>query len=377
MSPRRPEKRDESRLETSARTALSSAASCKGEPQKSTHTPVMRASSYVRVEQQRKGDRRERGRSPVLGVYRSGERRNVGGRTQRSAVDDMTMRAPRSRLRSRARSGLLALSLFGLLFLTGCSTELVDQMKRLGFPENAGGGRSEYILNLWIGTWIAALAVGVLVWGLILWAANRYKTKHAKMPRQNRYNLPMEIFYTIAPFIIIAVLFYYTVLAQNAVTAKEPNPEVTIDVVGQKWSWTFNYKAADNPAVGSDVWEAGTINKTPDLYLPVGKLVQFNLISPDVIHSFWVPSFYEKLDVIPGRLNSLQITPTTEGVFPGRCAELCGTYHSAMLFNLHVVSESDYNAYLNSLEAKGQIGEAKGPAQANSPAKSGSEEGTR
>jgi cytochrome c oxidase subunit 2 len=210
-----------------------------------------------------------------------------------------------------------------------------------------------------------------------LWAANRYKTKHAKMPRQNRYNLPMEIFYTIAPFIIIAVLFYYTVLAQNAVTAKEPNPEVTIDVVGQKWSWTFNYKAADNPAVGSDVWEAGTINKTPDLYLPVGKLVQFNLISPDVIHSFWVPSFYEKLDVIPGRLNSLQITPTTEGVFPGRCAELCGTYHSAMLFNLHVVSESDYNAYLNSLEAKGQTGEAKGPAQANSPAKSGSEEGTR
>jgi cytochrome c oxidase subunit 2 len=152
---------------------------------------------------------------------------------------------------------------------------------------------------------------------------------------------------------------------------------VTIDVVGQKWSWTFNYKAADNPAVGSDVWEAGTINKTPDLYLPVGKLVQFNLISPDVIHSFWVPSFYEKLDVIPGRHNSLQLRPTTEGVFPGRCAELCGTYHSAMLFNLHVVSETDYNAYLNSLEAKGQTGEAKGPAHANSPAKSGSEEGAR
>ena len=300
----------------------------------------------------------------------------MGGRTQRSAVDDLTVLAARSRLRSRVRPGLLALSLFGLLFLTGCSAELVDQMKRLGFPPPASD-RGEPILDLWIGTWIAAFVVGFLVWGLILWAANRYKTKHAKMPRQNRYNLPMEIFYTIAPFIIIAVLFYYTVLAQNAVTAKEPNPEVTIDVVGQKWSWTFNYKAADNPAVGSDVWEAGTINQTPDLYLPVGKLVQFNLTSPDVIHSFWVPSFYEKLDVIPGRLNSLQLRPTTEGVFPGRCAELCGTYHSAMLFNLHVVSESDYNAYLNSLEAKGQTGEAKGPAQANSPAKSGSEEGTR
>jgi len=166
-------------------------------------------------------------------------------------------------------------------------------------------------------------------------------------------------------------------LTQNAVQAKSANPDITIDVVGQKWSWTFNYKSANNPAVGQDVWEAGTINKTPDLYVPVGKLIQFNLSSPDVIHSFWVPSFYEKLDVIPGRHNSLQMTPTTEGVFAGRCAELCGTYHSAMLFNVHIVSENDYNAYLKTLVAKGQIGEAKGPAWANSAAKTGSEEGTR
>jgi cytochrome c oxidase subunit II len=288
----------------------------------------------------------------------------------------MRVHIGRHRAIVRFRTVALSLSLFGLLFLTGCSAELTAQIKRLGFPPPASD-RSPDILNLWIGTWIAAIAVGVLVWALILWAANRYKTKHAKMPKQNRYNLPMEIFYTIAPFIIIAVLFYYTVLTQNAVTKKVADPQVTIDVVGQKWSWTFNYKAAGNPAVGQDVWEAGTINKTPDLYLPVGKLIQFNLSSPDVIHSFWVPSFYEKLDVVPGRHNSLQMTPTAEGIYAGKCAELCGTYHSAMLFNVHVVSESDYNTYLKSLVAKGQIGEAKGPAMANSPVKTGSEEGTR
>jgi cytochrome c oxidase subunit 2 len=282
----------------------------------------------------------------------------------------------RQRAIRRLRPLVLSLSLFGLLFLTGCSAELTAQIKRLGFPPPASD-RSPYILNLWIGTWIAAFAVGILVWALILWAANRYKTKHAKLPNQNRYNLPMEIIYTIAPFIVIAVLFYYTVLAQNAVQKKVADPEVTIDVVGQKWSWTFNYKAADNPAVGQNVWEAGTINKTPDLYVPIGKLIQFNLSSPDVIHSFWVPSFYEKLDVIPGRHNSLQMTPTAEGVFAGKCAELCGTYHSAMLFNVHVVSENDYNSYLKSLIAKGQVGEAKGPALANTPVKTGSEEGTR
>ena len=316
------------------------------------------------------------GQAPLLGVYRSDERRNVGGRAERSAVDDMKVLRGRRRVIGRLRPALLGLSLFGLLFLTGCSAELTAQIKRLGFPPPASD-RSPYILNLWIGTWIAAIAVGVLVWILILWAANRYKTKHARMPKQNRYNLPMEIFYTIAPFIIIAVLFYYTVLAQNAVQKKVADPEVTIDVVGQKWSWTFNYKAANNPAVGSDVWEAGTINRTPDLYLPVGKLIQFNLSSPDVIHSFWVPSFYEKLDVIPGRHNILQMRPTTEGVLAGKCAELCGTYHSAMLFNVHVVSENEYNTYLKSLVAKGQIGEARGPALANSPVKTGSEEGTR
>jgi cytochrome c oxidase subunit 2 len=304
------------------------------------------------------------------------ERRNVGGRTERSAVDDVAVTAARRRSGRRVRSFLLALSLFGPLFLTGCTAEAIEQFRRLGFPPPASD-RSPFILDLWIGTWIAAFAVGILVWGLILWAANRYKTKHAKMPRQNRYNLPMEIFYTIAPFIIIAVLFYYTVLAQNAVLETTEDPDVTVDVVGQKWSWTFNYKAADNPAVGQDVWEAGTINQTPDLYLPVGKLVQFNLSSPDVIHSFWVPSFYSKLDVIPGRHNSFQLTPTTEGDFPGKCAELCGTYHSAMLFNVHIVSEDEYNTYLKTLVAKGQIGEAKGPAQANSAATTGAEEGTR
>ena len=304
----------------------------------------------------------------------------MGGRTKRPAPDNVTLPQVRGglrSLRSRVRPALLAFSILSLLFLTGCSPELTAQIKRLGFPPPAGGDRGERILDLWIGSWIAAFAVGFIVWGLILWASTRYKTKHAKMPRQNRYNLPMEIFYTIAPFIIIGVLFYYTVLAQNAVTEKVANPEVTVDVVGQKWSWTFNYKAADNPAVGSDVWEAGTINKTPELYLPVNKLVQFNLSSPDVIHSFWVTSFYTKLDVIPGRLNSFQITPTTEGVFAGKCAELCGTYHSAMLFNVHVVSEADYNAYLKTLVAKGQTGEAKGPALANSPVRTGSEEGTR
>jgi cytochrome c oxidase subunit 2 len=262
----------------------------------------------------------------------------------------------------------------GLVGLAGCSADTVAQLKRVGLPE-AASNRAPYVFDLWIGTWIAAGIVCVGMWGLILWAAIRYRTKHNEMPPQNRYNLPMEIFYTIAPFIIIGVLFYYTVLAQNNVLAKVPEPDVTVNVVGQKWSWTFNYKSADNPAVGKDVYEAGTINQTPTLYLPVNKTVRFNLSSPDVIHSFWIPSFYTKMDVIPGRHNFFDATPNREGEFVGKCAELCGTYHSAMLFNVRIVSEDEYNAYLKTLVAKGQTGEAKGPTNANVPAQANAQAG--
>jgi cytochrome c oxidase subunit 2 len=295
------------------------------------------------------------------------ERRDVGGSSERPALIEQSSVPVRRRV-GLIRRGLLTTVAMGLLALAGCSADTEGQFERLGLPRPVTD-RAPEILHLWIGTWIAAGIIGVMVWGLIFYAAVRFKTKHNEMPKQNRYNLPMEIFYTIAPFIIIGVLFYYTILAQNKVVAEVAKPDVTVDVVGQKWSWTFNYKSANNPAVGSDVYEAGTINKTPTLYLPVGKTVRFNLSSPDVIHSFWVPAFYRKLDVVPGKLNQhIDLTPTEKGLYRGKCTELCGTYHSAMLFNVAVVSEDEYNAYLKTLVAKGQVGEAKGPAFSNSPA---------
>ncbi len=260
----------------------------------------------------------------------------------------------------RLAAGLAMGAAASTTLLAGCSAELNAQILRLGLPEGASSN-SPTIGNLWIGFWIAAFAVGLFTLGLIMWAALKYRRKTDEMPKQNRYNLPMEILYTVVPFIAVGVLFYFTVIAQNRVLEKAAEPEVTVDVVGQKWSWTFNYLEADNPAVGQDVWNAGTISKTPDLYLPVGKSVRFNLSSPDVIHSFWVPAFYQKLDVVPGRNNSFDMTPTKLGTFQGKCTELCGTYHSAMLFNVRVVSEEEYNTYLKSLVAAGQTGTAKGP----------------
>lgn len=262
------------------------------------------------------------------------------------------------------RRALIALSALGVGALAGCSQADYESLARLGYPV-AASDRAPVMHDLWIGTWIAAGVVGVGVWGLILYAAIRYRRRNADAPPQKRYNLPMEIFYSLAPFVVIGVLFYYTVLAQDEVLAEVEQPDHVVDVVGQKWSWTFNYKEADNASVGNDVWEAGTINNSPDLYLPVGESVRFNLSSPDVIHSFWIPSFAFKRDVIPGRVSSFDVTPTREGVYAGKCAELCGTYHSAMIFNVHVVSEAEYNDYLQGLAERGNIGEAKGAEAAN------------
>jgi len=205
------------------------------------------------------------------------------------------------------------------------------------------------------------------VWGLIIWVMIRYRKKgDDHLPAQRQYNLPLELLYTLVPFLIIGVLFFFTVQTQNGVQAKVTDQPVhTINVVGQKWSWSFSYMEDANPAVGAVVHEAGTIDKIPDLYLPVDKPVRFNLRSADVIHSFYIPAFYYKLDVIPGRLNSFDVTPDKIGTYSGKCAELCGTYHAAMLFTVHVVSEEDYTAYLNTLKAAGQTGEITAPAYPN------------
>ena len=268
----------------------------------------------------------------------------------------------------RPKKLLLAGSVLAVtLALSGCSAETVAQWGRFGLPE-AASDRAPFVGNLWAGAWIASLVVGVFVWGLMVWVMIRFRKRHPdEQPRQTRYNLPLELLYTLVPFLIIGVLFVYTVQAQNGVLAKETvQPVTTVNVIGQKWSWTFNYMEASNPAVGTVVHEAGTIDKIPDLYLPVNKPVRFNLASADVIHSFWVPAFYFKLDVIPGRQNSFDITPDKVGTYSGKCAELCGTYHAAMLFTVHVVSEEEYLAYLATLKANpDNVGEVKAPDYPN------------
>jgi cytochrome c oxidase subunit II len=244
-----------------------------------------------------------------------------------------------------------------LLLTAGCSQETSAQWTRWGLPVGASQ-QSGNIGSLWSGAWTASMVVGVIVWGLIGYAIIRFRRKHRdEKPKQNRYNVPLEIMYTVLPFLIIGVLFLYTVRTQDTVMAHSDTPDHTIMALGQKWSWTFNYYEQDNPQVGAVIHNAGTIENYPDLYLPVNQKILFKVESNDVDHSFWIPEFYFKMDAIPGRTNTFEVTPTKLGTYLGKCAELCGAYHSQMLFNVHVVTLPEYYAYLNDLKAKGQTGE--------------------
>jgi cytochrome c oxidase subunit II len=266
----------------------------------------------------------------------------------------------------RVRSPLVGIALLAFL-VSGCSDD--TQAGRLAMPDPASA-QGQHVLDLWQGAWIAALVTGVIVWGLIFYVVLRFRRRSDdEIPIQTRYNLPLEIFYTLAPVVMVIVFFNHTVKVQNDVLRDETVPDNIVEVTGQQWSWTFNYgigeldptadddRMDDNFSYEQYAYEAGTGSYIPELWLPVDETTRFNLYSPDVIHDFGVPSFLMKMDVIPGRVNHYVITPTREGVYRGACYELCGVYHARMLFEVHVVSRDEYDDHVAELEANGQTSE--------------------
>jgi len=280
-------------------------------------------------------------------------------------------RLPRAERRIVRRLSLVAVTATAMLALSGCSSQ---EFERLGMPDPATD-RAERALSLWQGAWIAALAVGVVVWGLIIFASVKFRRHEGDaLPRQVRYHLPVEILYTFIPFVIVGVLFYFTVRDQNKIldvnTASPPAHAIT--VVGEQWSWTFNYN--EQKAVGDVVYDQGNPSALPELWLPEGQRVGITLHSADVNHSFFVPNFLFKMDLLAGKDNYFEFTPNRLGTFQGKCAELCGAYHSRMLFIVKVVSPADYQAHLEALKAAGQTGPALGGVAAHTVAGMGTKE---
>ncbi|KMO74602.1 aa3-type cytochrome oxidase subunit II [Mycolicibacterium obuense] len=282
------------------------------------------------------------------------------------------------------------------VLLSGCSW---SDALALGWPK---GITPEAHANreLWIGSMIAALVVGAIVYVMLFWTVvfHRKKKGEQELPRQFGYNMPLELALTVTPFLIISVLFYFTVVVQEKMLHKDPNPEVVVDVTAFQWNWkfgyqkinfgdgTFTYDGVDNARkeamtskpegtyengeerVGAirglnpedrtylnfdKVETLGSSEEIPVLVVPAGKRIEFQIASADVIHGFWVPEFLFKRDVLPDPKannsdNIFQVSEINQtGAFVGRCTEMCGTYHSMMNFELRVVEPNDFKAYMD------------------------------
>ena len=248
------------------------------------------------------------------------------------------------RTTSRSARRLTLTACATALLTSGCSgREVYDNAFGIGWPQPKTE-QAKTMYDIWLGSVAAAAAVGLAVYILIAWTIIRDRKKSDELPPQVRYNLPIEVLYTVVPFVIIGVLFFYTAVAENKVDKLSKHPDVTIGVVGFQWNWQFNY-------VNDKVQVTGEPSQGATLVLPVNEKIRFIETSPDVIHSFWVPDFLFKRDVIPGRLNAFEIKPTVLGTYTGRCAELCGEKHDRMNFTVKVVSAADYQAYIDKLKA--------------------------
>ena len=253
-------------------------------------------------------------------------------------------------------------ALSAALLLAGCTPE-----QQRGFlPEGSEGATShtDGITGLWVTSWIVLLAVGVITWGLIIWATIAYRRRKGQtgLPVQLRYNMPIETFFTVVPVILVLGFFAFTAQEQSKIEARIDNPDNTVEVIGKRWAWDFNYVDDDvyfqGVQVQTDAEGNAEEDTMPVLYLPVDKTTEIRLETRDVIHSFWVVEFLYKKDMIPGQTNYMSFTPTKTGTFMGKCAELCGEYHSMMLFEVKVVEQDEYDAYIASLREAGNTGQA-------------------
>lgn len=245
---------------------------------------------------------------------------------------------------------LAGLALAVVPLTAGCS---VDEVLRFGWPLGVTP-QAENMRTLWTWSVVAALVVGFITWGAMFWAMIFHRKRKGDddvPPRQTQYNLPVEIVFTVVPTIIVAVLFAFTVQVQNNVNDLDDNPQLKVDVVAFQWNWQFTYPDTRTPA-GAPVNTIGTSDTIPILVLPTDRTIQFTQRSNDVIHSFFVPEFLFKRDVFPypeknNQRNVWRIEKIDrEGAFVGRCAELCGSYHAVMNFEVRALSPDKFDRYI-------------------------------
>lgn len=209
-------------------------------------------------------------------------------------------------------------------------------------PLDCAGPNACDIVSVYTSIFWLAMAVLVIVGGLLVYAALRFRRRDDHEPAQVHGNPRLEILWTAIPVVIVSFLFIRTTLRMDYVR-NGPPPQQTIQVTGIQWAWSFKYPNGKT--------SFGTLT------IPVGQVVRLQVTSKDVLHSFWVPRLGGQIYAKPGYQNNGWIEASQPGSYYGQCNELCGVAHYAMTLQVNAVSADQYQAFLSGAAPPGAPGE--------------------
>jgi len=205
---------------------------------------------------------------------------------------------------------------------------------------------------------ISAICAVVAI--LLIWVMVRYNHRANPTPSRTQHNTLLEVAWTIVPVIILVViaipsfrLLYFE--------AEIPKPDVTVQVIGRQWYWTYAFPKDGGFQFDSNILQDAAAKQRGEprllgvdnpLYVPVNKVVEIDTTASDVIHSWSVPAFGVKMDAVPGHINRTWFKATELGTYYGQCSQLCGANHAFMPIEVKVVTQPQYDAWLAQAKKK-------------------------
>jgi cytochrome c oxidase subunit 2 len=259
-----------------------------------------------------------------------------------------------SRLRrpGTRKAGAVALTVALAVFLAACGQQ--------SYPESIFHQRTDvnrdvdYLFKILI---YAGTAVFIFVEGILVWTLIKFRKRPGQPePVHVHGNTTLEIAWTVIPLVILILIAIPTIQTIFKTQAVARSDALQVEVIGHQWWWEFRYPQ----------YQVVTAN---ELYLPVGRTVNFTMTSKDVIHSFWIPALSGKRDVIPNHTNYLWFAPDSSGsnAWNGACAEFCGTSHANMKFRTFTVAAADFESWAKH-QAEAAVGTPAPAAPATPPA---------
>ena len=204
--------------------------------------------------------------------------------------------------------------------------------------------------------------ITLFVLGLLIWVCYKYSAKKNKNPSTTVHNTLIEILWTAVPvliLVVIAVPSFKLLYKQDVI----PEPDLTIKAIGYQWYWGYEY-----PDNGNFTYEAFMLQSADELeedkpfkrmlttdtkvVVPVNKIVRMQVTAADVLHSWAIPAFGVKTDAVPGRLNETWFKAEKTGIYYGMCSELCGVNHQSMPIEIHVVTQNEFDAWVEEAKTK-------------------------